>query len=104
MTETGGDWTVVLDTNLTEELKEEGYIRELTSKIQTMRKEAGFEVMDHIHVYFTGSSHATEVLKKHESELLHDVLGEALFVGEEDGYVREWKINEEPVKLGVKKL
>ena len=104
VTETAGDWTVVLDTNLTEELKEEGYIRELTSKIQTMRKEAGFEVMDHIHVYFTGSAQATEILKKHEAELLHDVLGEALFTGESDGYVKEWKINDEPVTLGVKKL
>ena len=104
VTETAGDWTVVLDTNLTEELKEEGYIRELTSKIQTMRKEAGFEVMDHIHVYFTGSAQATDILKKHEAELLHDVLGEALFTGESGGYVKEWKINDEPVTLGVKKL
>ena len=94
---------MVLDTNLTPELLEEGFLREITSKIQTMRKEAGFEVMDHICVYAAGNDKVASVMQAHEKELLGDVMGDTLTVGETDGYVKDWKINGEPVTLGVKK-
>ena len=103
VSEINGDWTVVLDTNLTEELLEEGFLRELTSKIQTMRKEAGFEVMDHIMVSVAGNDKVAEMLEAHQ-ELLTAVMADGMTAGEAEGYVKEWKINGETVTLGVKKV
>ena len=95
--------TVVLDTNLTEELIEEGFVRELISKIQTMRKEAGFEVMDKIAIYETGSDKVTEILNKFGETIKEEVLAVDLVLGETKGYVKEWNINGEDVVLGVEK-
>ena len=96
--------TVVLDTNLTPELIEEGFVREIISKIQTMRKEAGFEVMDKIKVYAHGNDKIQEVMKAHEDEIKSEVLADEMVLGETDGYVKEWNINKEAVTMGVKKL
>jgi isoleucyl-tRNA synthetase len=98
-----GDLTVVLDTNLTPELVEEGFVRELVSKIQTMRKEAGFEVQDHIDVYECGNSLLRGIMQKFETELKKEVLAETISFDEADGYVKEWTVNGEKVTLGVKK-
>ncbi len=95
--------TVVLDTNLTEELLEEGFVRELTSKIQTMRKEAGFEVMDRIKVYAKGSQKIAEIFQKYEAQIMGDVLADSIVTGETNGYVKDWNINGEAVTLGVEK-
>ena len=96
--------TVVLDTNMTPELLEEGFYRELISKIQTMRKEAGFEVMDHIRVYESGNEKLAEIMKKYEDGLKDEVLADAIVTGEADGYTKEWNINGEDVTLGVVKV
>ena len=96
--------TVVLDTNLTPELVEEGFVYEIISKIQTMRKEAGFEVMDKIKVYAHGNDKIQEVMKAHEDEIKSEVLADEMVLGETDGYVKEWNINKETVTMGVKKL
>lgn len=95
--------TVVLDTNLTSELIEEGFVRELISKIQTMRKEAGFEVMDHIAVYQDENHRIAELLKAHADEIKAEVMAETIFLGRMGGYVKEWNINGENVMLGVEK-
>ena len=95
--------TVVLDANLTPELIEEGFLRELTSKIQTMRKEAGFEVTDRISVYEEGNDKIADLMKAHEADIKSDVLADAVYVGQMDGYTKEWNINGETVTLGVKK-
>jgi len=99
-----GDLTVVLDTNLTPELVEEGFVRELVSKIQTMRKEAGFEVQDHIEVFESENERLGEIMKKYESELKKEVLAEKITYGSLDGYTKEWNVNGEAVKLGVRKV
>ena len=98
-----GELTVVLDTNLTPELVEEGFVRELVSKIQTMRKEAGFEVQDHIDVYESGNDRIRGIMQKFEEELKKEVLAESISYDETDGYVKEWTVNGEKVTLGVKK-
>ena len=98
-----GELTVVLDTNLTPELVEEGFVRELVSKIQTMRKEAGFEVQDHIDVYENGNDRIRGIMQKFEEELKKEVLAESISYYETDGYVKEWTVNGEKVTLGVKK-
>ena len=103
VSEINGEWTVVLDTNLTPELLEEGFLREITSKIQTMRKEAGFEVMDHIIVSVAGNQKVESMLSAHQ-ELLADVLADGMQVDVTEGYVKDWKINGEAVTLGVKKV
>ena len=95
--------TVVLDTNLTPELIEEGYVRELISKVQTMRKEAGFEVMDHITVYVQGNAMLEELFTKNCAEIQKIVLADALVTGSMDGTSKEWNLNGEDVTLGVKK-
>ncbi|MEY8355902.1 isoleucine--tRNA ligase [Lachnospiraceae bacterium 54-53] len=96
--------TVVLDTNLTPELLEEGFVRELISKIQTMRKEAGFEVTDHILVYSSGNEKIEDILRAHEEEVKGEVLAERIVLDSTAGYVKEWNINSENVTLGVEKL
>ena len=96
--------TVVLDTTLTPELEEEGFVREIVSKLQSMRKDAGFHVTDHIQVYHQGSEKIAQVLKDHEASILADVLGEACHHGQLDGYTAQWDINGETTTFGVKKL
>jgi len=98
-----GDITVVLDTNLTPELVEEGFMREIISKIQTMRKEAGFEVMDKITVYSDGNDRIAELISKNEDTVKNDVLATEIVTGKIDGYSKEWNINGENVTFGVKK-
>ena len=101
VTETDGDTSVVLDTNLTSELIEEGFVREIISKIQTMRKEAGFEVMDKIHVYAKDNQCIMDIMENHRDEIMSEVLAEEITLNETDGYVKEWSINKENVVLGV---
>ena len=95
--------TVVLDTNLTPELIEEGFVRELISKIQTMRKEAGFEVMDHISVFQDGNERIAELIKAHADEIKTEVMADHISIGAMSGFVKEWNINGENVMLGVEK-
>ena len=104
VTEVDGDISVVLDTNLTPELIEEGFVREIVSKVQTMRKEAGFEVMDKIHIYAKDNDKILELMKNHKEEIMSEVLAEDMTLGTTDGYVKEWNINKEPVVLGVAKM
>ncbi len=94
---------VVLDTNLTEELKEEGYVRELISKIQTMRKEAGFEVTDRITVIYEGSDVLNTIFEKNGEKIAAEVLADSISQADPDGYTKDWKINGEAITLGVKK-
>ena len=96
--------TVVLDTNLTPELIEEGFVREVISKIQTMRKEAGFEVMDHIGVYQSGNDKIAELIKNNADEIKSEVMADYIHLGEMKGFTKEWNINGETVMLGVEKL
>ena len=98
-----GGITVVLDTRLTPELIEEGFVREIVSKVQTMRKEAGFEVMDRIVVYSDGNDRIAEVLASNKEEISGEVLADDIITGSLDGYTKEWNINKETVTLGVKK-
>ena len=95
--------TVVLDTNLTPELIEEGFVREIISKIQTMRKEAGFEVTDHITVCAGGNDKIREIMAGNAEVIRRDVLADEMVFDEERGYSKEWNINGEHVKLSVEK-
>ena len=103
VSEANGEISVVLDTNLTPELIEEGLVRELISKIQTMRKEAGFEVMDKITVSAKGNDKIDEILKKYESDIRDEVLAEEVVYDTVSGYSKEWNINGETVTLGVER-
>ena len=98
-----GGVTVVLDTNLTPELIEEGMVREIISKLQTMRKEADFEVTDRIHVTYSGSDKVGEIFEKYGENIKTVVLEDTVTEGMTDGYQKEWKINGETVLLGVQK-
>ena len=95
--------TVVLDTNMTGELLEEGFVRELVSKIQTMRKEAGFEVMDHIAIGFVADEKVTGIFAKYGDAVKKEVLGEKITAGSTSGYTKAWNINGEEVTLSVEK-
>lgn len=94
---------VVLDTDLTPDLIEEGFVREIISKVQTMRKEAGFEVTDHITVYVQNNKSISSVLKANETFIKSEVLAEQICYEQMEGYQKEWNINGEKVVLGVKK-
>ena len=96
--------TVVIDTTLTPELIEEGYVREGISKIQTMRKDAGFEVMDHIVIYCDGSDKVAEILTRNKDSISEDTLADDIVTGKTDGFTKEQDINGENVTLGVKKV
>ena len=95
--------TVVLDTNLSEELLEEGFVREIISKVQTMRKEADFEVMDKIVITYEGSEKAETVFAKNADEIGAETRALEVKKATPAGYVKEWKINGEAVTLGVEK-
>ena len=103
VSESNNGVTVVLDTRLTEELIEEGFVREIISKVQTMRKEAGFEVMDHIDLFVNGSDKVKSIMEKNGESIKNDVLAENILEGTTD-ISKEWNINGEQVTLGVKKL
>lgn len=103
VSENNGDVTVVLDSNLTPELVDEGFVRELISKIQTMRKEAGFQVTDHITVYHQGSEKLEQIFAGYEKEICSNVLADKVAAGEPEGYQKDWDINGESVSLGVKR-
>ena len=104
VSESDNDITVVLDTNLTPELIEEGFVREIISKIQTMRKEAGFEVTDKIRVSLEDNQVIEGIFRVHEAQIKSEVLAEEVVYGQMSGYAKDWKINSENVKLGVEKL
>ncbi len=101
---TEGKVTVALDTTLTEELIEEGFVREITSKIQTMRKDSGFEVMDHIRVSLSGNDKLAELVKKNCEQISHDVLANEIEYGAQAENSKEWDINGEKITIGVTKL
>ena len=103
VTEADAVVTVVLDIQLTEELLEEGFVREIISKVQTMRKEAGFEVMDKITIFVANNDKVAEIMKRNEETIFHDVLATDVQYGEVKGYTKNWNINGEKVDLGVEK-
>ena len=95
--------TVVMDTNLTDELIEEGFVREIVSKLQTMRKDAGFEVMDRITVTVEGNDKIAALMENNATQIGNVCLADSIVAGKADGFVKEWDINGEKVTLGVKK-
>ena len=103
VTESDNKLAVVLDTNLTPELIEEGFVREIISKIQTMRKEAGFEVMDKINVYLKDNKVIEDIMKTHAEEIQSEVLAEEILPDTTQGYEKEWNINSQKVTLAVEK-
>lgn len=96
--------TVVLDTNLTDELVEEGFVYEIISKIQTMRKDAGFEVMDHIRVSVNGNVKLTEIARRNEAAISGKVLAEELTSGRDFAVAKEWNINGETAVIGIERI
>ena len=98
-----GEFTVVLDANITEALKREGYLREVISKVQTMRKEAGFEVTDRIALTYACVGRAKDVLSRFGDAIAQDVLAVSVSDAAPAGYVKEWDVNGEKVTLGVEK-
>lgn len=104
VSESGNNLTVVLDTNLSDELIEEGFVREVISKIQTMRKEAGFEVMDKILVYVSGNNRISDVLRNNRTEFTREVLANEIIFDTIDGYSKDWNVNGEEVTLAVQKV
>ena len=104
VTEEGNNLTVVLDTNLTPELIEEGFVREIISKIQTMRKEAGFEVMDHIKVYVKDNDKMANIMRNNENEIIRVVMADTIVYNLTQGYEKAWDINGETMTLAVEKI
>ncbi|MEG1069371.1 MAG: isoleucine--tRNA ligase [Ruthenibacterium sp.] len=96
--------TVAIDVRLSEVLIEEGFVRELVSKLQTMRKEANFNVEDHITVFAKDNEKVLSLLQKNSASIQSDVLADAIVCGSVDGYTKEWDINGETVLLGVKRI
>ena len=99
-----GGVTVAIETVLTDELLEEGFVREIISKLQMMRKEADFQVMDHIVVYVKGNEKIAGIVQKNLPIIENDTLADIVKLEEMDGYVKEWDINGETVVLGVKRV
>ena len=99
-----GGVTVAIDTQLTDELIEEGFVRELVSKLQTMRKEAGFQVEDHIVAYAKDNAKIEALMDRYRSGIASDVLADDIVTGSAEGYVKEWDINDEKATLGVKRV
>jgi isoleucyl-tRNA synthetase len=96
--------TVVLDTKLSEKLIEEGFVREIVSKVQTMRKDAGFEVMDKIRIFSGGNKRIKAIMEQNAEEIKYEVLAETLVFDAAQGYIKEWNINGEQVTFGVERL
>ena len=103
VTEADNKTTVVLDIRLSEELIEEGFVRELISKVQTMRKEAGFEVVDHIVLSQTGNERIADIIRKNETVIKNDTLADEIVYNNVDGYTKDWNLNGENTSLGVSK-
>ena len=103
VTEADNKTTVVLDIRLDEALIEEGFVRELISKIQTMRKEAGFEVVDHIVLSQTGNERIAEIIRKNETVIKNDTLADEIVYNNVEGYTKDWNLNGENTSLGVSK-
>ena len=101
--ESNGKITVVLDTELTKELIDEGYVREVVSKIQQERKEAGFEVVDHITLFFKGSTELLSIIKQYENRIKSQTLADNVKYDELDGFNKEWEIQPYVLNIGVKK-
>ena len=97
-------YTVAIDTTLTTELIEEGFVREIVSKIQTMRKDADFCVTDHITVSLSGSQNVIDIALKKSEEIVGDTLCDSLKCETPDGFVKEWDINGEKLTIGIKKV
>ncbi|HHV98045.1 MAG TPA: isoleucine--tRNA ligase [Clostridiaceae bacterium] len=104
VSETDRNITVVLDTNLTPELIEEGFVREIISKIQTMRKEAGFEVQDHIKLYYSDNKRIGEIIERNKDLIADEVLADVVQEGKEEGYSKDWNINGEKANFTVVKI
>lgn len=102
--ETDRGITVVIDTNLSPELIEEGFVREIISKLQTMRKEAGFEVQNHINVYYFGNDVVAGVISRNEEEIKSEVLGESISQQKAEGYTKKWNINGESIEFTVARI
>ncbi len=96
--------TVVLDTGLSEELIEEGFVYEVISKIQTMRKDAGFEVMDHIRVSLCGNDKVSSIVQRNQDAIAGKVLAESITEGESLSVSKEWNVNGETVTIGVERV
>ncbi len=96
--------TVVLDANLSEELIEEGFVYEVISKIQTMRKEADFEVMDHIRVSVCENQKIAAIVRKNEAVIAGKVLAESIVENESLSISKEWNVNGEKVVIGVERI
>jgi len=98
--------TVILDTNLTPALIDEGYAREVVSKIQTMRKEAGFDVTDKITVCLSADKKLSDAVEAVREGIMDDVMADGLLLGETDpqGYVKEWDINGIPAQISVRRI
>jgi len=94
--------TVAINTTLTDELIEEGFVREIISKIQSMRKEADFDVSDHIVLYQNGNDKLAEIIRRNQNDIKHDVLADKIKFGELDGFTMEWNVNGENCSFGVK--
>ena len=103
VTEADNYVTVVLDTNLSPELIEEGFVYEVISKIQTMRKEADFEVMDHIRVAVNGNAKLAEIVTAHKAAISEKVLADEILIDTELSIQKEWNVNGEKVVIGVEK-
>ena len=104
ISESDKEITVVIDTNLTLELIEEGFVREIVSKVQTMRKEADFEVVDHIKFYYKDNQRIAEIISRNIDIVSNEILGDEVSVGEGQGYSKEWDINGEKVIFTVVKV
>ena len=103
VTESDNKTTVVLDIRLDESVIEEGFVRELISKVQTMRKEAGFEVVDHIILFQSGNNRIGDIIKKNETVIKADTLADDIRYDKVEGYTKDWNLNGENTSLGVSK-
>lgn len=96
--------SIVLDTALTDELLEEGYTREIISKIQTMRKEAGYEVLDKINLYYSENDKLKSIIMKNEKQIKDDTLSVSIKNEKSDGYEKKWDINGEKITITISKI
>ncbi len=101
VSENNGELTVVLDTNLTDDLIDEGFVREIISKIQQMRKEADFNVTDHIRITYKGSEKISRIFETYKEAVMSDTLGEEVLKGELKGFEKSWDINGESCDIAL---
>jgi len=103
VTEIDKGMVVVLDTALTPELIEEGFVKEIINKLQTMRKDAGFQVTDHIHVTMSGNGRLADIITRNTGAVAQVTLADSVSVAEPAGFVKEWDVNGEKARFGVRK-